>query len=115
MSRIELTDKSKVKTREVILKALNDVSYRERLLNNPKEAINEVYPGYADKETRTVVVYDQTNSNTLFINVSKLEYVLFDGDQDAIELSHEDLDLVAGGKEKDAPPPYSCYSMSGCH
>ena len=109
-NKIELTDESKVKTREVILKALNDASFKERLLNNPKEAINELYPGYAAKETRTVVAYDQTDSNTLFINISDLEYILFDGDQDAIELSQEALDQVAGGIV--APEYSSCKSIS---
>ncbi len=109
-TKIELTDESKVKTREVILKALNDASYRERLLSDPKEAINELYPGYAAKETRKVVVYDQTDSNTLFINVSDLEYILFDGDQDALELSQEILDQVAGGIKE--PEYASCRSIS---
>ena len=110
-TKIELTDESKVKTREVILKALNDASYRERLVNNPKEAINELYPGYAAKETRKVVVYDQTDKNTLYVNISDLEYILFDGDQDAIELSQEDLDQVAGGLQI-APEYSSCKSIS---
>jgi hypothetical protein len=110
-TKIELTDESKVKTREVILKGLNDASFKERLLKNPKEAINELYPGYATKETRKVVAYDQTDKNTLFINVSDLEYILFGGDQDAIELSQEDLDQVAGGVAL-AAEYSSCRSIS---
>lgn len=102
MSKIEFTDESKVKIREVILKSLNDASFKERLLNDPKAAIAELYPALAAKETRKIVVYDQTDKDTIYVNVSAIEYVLFDGDQDAIELSQEDLNLVAGGKEQES-------------
>jgi hypothetical protein len=108
-NKIVLTDESKVKIREVILKSLNDASFKERLLNNPKDAIAEMYPGLIEKETRKIVVYDQTDKDTIYVNVSAVQYVLLDGDQDAIELSQEDLNLVAGGI---AQAELSCYFMS---
>jgi hypothetical protein len=97
-NKIELTDESKVKIREVILKSLNDASFKERLVKNPKAAIAELYPALIEKETRNIVAYDQTDKGTIYVNVSAVQYVLLDGDSDAIELSHEDLNLVAGGK-----------------
>lgn len=102
MSKIEFTDESKVKIREVILKSLNDASFKERLVNNPKAAIGELYPALIEKETRKIVVYDQTDKGTIYVNVSALQYALLDGDSDAIELGQEDLNLVAGGKEQES-------------
>ena len=99
MSKIQLTDDSKVKVREVILKSLNDASFKERLVKNPKAAIAELYPDLIERETRNIVVFDQTDKNTIYVNVSATQYVLLDGDPDAIELTQEDLNLVAGGKE----------------
>ena len=110
MSKIELTDESKVKMREVLLKSLNDASFKERLLDNPKAAIAELYPALIEKETRKIVVTDQTDRDTIYVNISAIQYILLDGDQDALELSKADLDLVAGGKAPDEQ--ISCYIMS---
>ena len=112
-AKIELTNESKVKIREVILKSLNDASFKERLLNNPKGAIAELYPALVEKETRKIVVYDQTDKDTIYVNVSAVQYVLLDGDSDAIELSQEDLNLVAGGLVQDSATG-SCIFLSGC-
>jgi len=112
MSKIELTDDSKVKIREVILKSLNDASFKERLVNNPRAAIGELYPALIEKEKRNIVVYDQTDKNTIYVNVSAVQYVLLDGDSDAIELSQEDLNLVAGGKAEELAAAKSCDFLS---
>ena len=110
-NKIEITDDSKVKIREVILKSLNDASFKERLLNNPKGAIAEMYPALIERETRKIIVFDQTDKDTIYVNVSATQYVLLDGDSDAIELSQEDLNLVAGGKEAEKSE-LSCYFLS---
>jgi hypothetical protein len=111
-NKIELTDDSKVKIREVILKSLNDASFKERLVNNPKAAIGELYPALIEKETRKIVVYDQTDKDTIYVNVSAIQYVLLDGDSDAIELSQEDLNLVAGGQAESEAISKSCQFLS---
>nr|WP_199001614.1 hypothetical protein [Flavobacterium sp. ASV13] len=109
-NKIEFTDESKVKMREVILKSLNDASFKERLVNNPKAAIAEIYPALIEKETRNIVAYDQTDKGTIYVNISAVQYVLLDGDSDAIELSQADLDLVAGGVALEAAK--SCDFLS---
>jgi hypothetical protein len=114
MSKIEITDESKVKIREVILKSLNDASFKERLLKDTKAAVVELYPALTEKLTRKIVAYDQTDKNTIYVNISAAQYALLDGDHDAIELSQEDLDLVAGGVAVDNPAPISCVFLSGC-
>ena len=110
--KIELTDESKVKVREVILKSLNDASFKERLVKNPKAAIAEFYPDLIERETRNIVVFDQTDKNTIYVNVSATQYVLLDGDSDAIELTQEDLNLVAGGAQSQELAVESCYFLS---
>jgi hypothetical protein len=109
-SKIVLTDESKVKSREIILKSLNDASFKERLLNNPKEAVEELYPGYTTRDARKIVICDQTDKDTIFLNVSHLQYALLDGDQDLIELSQEDLDQVAGGVQEEMAMSCSAFS-----
>ena len=112
MSKIELTDDSKVKIREVILKSLNDASFKERLIKDPRAVVAELYPALAEKETRKIVAFDQTDKDTIYINVSAIQYVMLDGDQDAIELSQEDLNLVAGGKAIEQDASSSCQFLS---
>ena len=112
MSKIQLTDDSKVKIREVILKSLNDASFKERLIKNPRAVIAELYPALAEKETRKIVAFDQTDKDTIYINVSAIQYVMLDGDQDAIELSQEDLNLVAGGQAALEAIAKSCSFLS---
>ena len=111
-TKIELTDESKVKMRAVLLKSLNDASFKERLLKNPRAAVAELYPHLIERETRKVVVYDQTDNDTIYVNISALQYALFDGDSDAIELTQKDLDLVAGGQAAAEAVAISCVTFS---
>jgi hypothetical protein len=111
-TKIELTDESKVKMRAVLLKSLNDASFKERLLKNPRAAVAELYPDLIERETRKVVVYDQTDNDTIYVNISALQYALFDGDSDAIELTQKDLDLVAGGQAAAEAVAISCVTFS---
>jgi hypothetical protein len=110
-NKIQLTDESKVKMREVLLKSLNDASFKERLLKDPRSAVAELFPDLIARETRKIVVYDQTDNDTIYVNISALQYALFDGDQDALELTQKDLDMVAGGRAEELSA-ISCVTFS---
>jgi hypothetical protein len=103
-----VSEEKKELVRAVILKALKDASYKERLVNNPMDAIKELYPDFYVGGNKKLVVVDQSDKDTYFVNVSHLSYILFDGDLDEFELTEEELEMVAGG----ATPAYSCYILS---
>lgn len=91
----------------ITLKALKDESYKERLIVNPKEAIQEVSPGF-NEDVVNIVVQDQTSEDTLYLNISPLEASLLYETLDDIELNEEDLEMVAGGMVDD-------NGNCGCH
>ena len=85
----------------VTLKALKDQSYKERLLANPTKAIQEVYPKFKVEGEGEIVIQDQTDTNTLYLNISSLEAGLLYESIEDFELSEEDLEMVAGGQQLD--------------
>lgn len=93
----ELTEEKKEINRKIIGKALSDSSFKERLKKDPINAIREIYPEYYLAENTTLEIVDQTKLGTVYINLSALEYVLYGGDIEDIELTPEQLAAVAGG------------------
>jgi hypothetical protein len=74
----------------LIAKAQEDASFREALISNPRETIrNEVNIGF--DENVKIVVRDQTDASTAYINIPRQP------DIDALELTDEQLEMVAGG------------------
>ena len=76
---------------QVIMKCWQDEAYKARLVANPVEAIREVNPDFSIVEGKTLVVRDQTDAGTLYINVPPMV------DTDDVELSEKELEAVAGG------------------
>ena len=81
-----------------MFKALNDAAYKARLVSNPIEAIKELHPDFTLGGNKKIVVVDQVDNDTYYINLSYLSYALFGGDIEEFELSEEELGMVAGGK-----------------
>lgn len=97
--------------REVIIKAVKDSSYKKRLLEDPISAIREVFPEFAVGGNKKIVATDQTDNETYYLNVSQLSYLLFGGDLEELELSEEELEMVAGGVAAN-PTVGSCNFLS---
>ena len=76
---------------QVIMKCWQDEAYKARLVANPVAAIREINPDFSIVEGKTLVVRDQTDSSTLYINVPPMV------DTDDVELSEKELEAVAGG------------------
>ena len=104
-------DEKKEFFREVIIKAVKDSSYKRRLIENPIEAIREVFPGFTVGGNKKIVATDQTDNDTYYLNVSQLSYLLFGGDLEELELSEEELEMVAGGVAAN-PTLGSCNFLS---
>lgn len=92
----ELPEDKKEFMRVILEKALSDAEYRERLKENTTDAIQEVHPDY-ESGSNEIVIVDQTQLSKTYLNVSPLQYALYGGDLDSIELSPEQLEEVAGG------------------
>ncbi len=93
----ELTEDKKEFARAIIGKALSDNEYKERLMKNPVDAIKEIYPDYYLAENTELKIEDQSGIDCTYLNISPLEFILFGGDIEELELSPEQLEAVAGG------------------
>ena len=73
-------------------KAQEDAQFKKNLLENPVVVI-EVFLGkkIIIPQNKKVVIVDQTDSSTIFINLSAVYST------DDVELNEEQLDIVAGG------------------
>jgi len=93
-----ITEEKKVMLRNIIGAALEDQSFKARLMENPEAAIGELYPGY--KAGKSIVVVDQTNDlKQQYLNVSRMSYAALGGNTEELdlELTEEELELIAGG------------------
>lgn len=76
---------------EVYNKAWNSSEFKEKLIKYPTEALSEVV-GHPLSPDYRFIVEDQSDSNIIYLNIPA-KYSL-----DSIELSDEQLEIVAGGE-----------------
>jgi hypothetical protein len=92
----------------VIKKALSDPSFKQRLLQNPKqvfqEELNAVHKGVQLPKDLNVRVLDESE-NTMYLVIPRAP-----GGVKAGELSDEELEAVAGGRELAASSGISSVS-----
>ncbi|HCN50560.1 MAG TPA: TOMM propeptide domain-containing protein [Chryseobacterium sp.] len=77
----------------IIEKAWSNPEFKKDLINNPSEAISSIVgKELGDKmpDGRKLVVVDQTDANTFFLNIPAQMQV-------DVELKEEELELVSGG------------------
>ena len=88
---MELTDQEKV-LQEVIIKAWEDGSFKQELIESPIEAIEKLTGKKVRiPEGKTLIVRDQSDESTVFINIPAQQNL------DDVELNEEQLEAVAGG------------------
>ena len=94
---------------DVIAKAQEDVAFKKELIANPVEAIEKLTGAKLNlAEGKTIVVRDQTDDSTVFVNIPSKKEV------EDLELNEEQLEAVAGGTSiidliKDIWPPEGCF------
>lgn len=93
-------------------KALEDASFKERLIANPVDAILEVYPEFPGGGDFKIEVVDQSAPRTTYLNISHLQYALIGGEAEELELSEQELEMVSGGLVADREEGFSCYFLS---
>ncbi|MFV0247945.1 MAG: NHLP leader peptide family RiPP precursor [Tenacibaculum sp.] len=95
---MELTKEQKL-FQTVVQKAWEDTTFKQELINNPIEAIENL-TGKRVKlpEGKTVVVRDQTDASVVYINIPA------EPNMEDLELSEEQLEIIAGGGN--VLPPY---------
>jgi hypothetical protein len=89
---LEQQEKGKQLHQELVQKAWESATFKEQLINNPEATIAEI-TGVKSKTTNDIkiVIEDQTDANIIYLNIpQKL-------DLDNLELTEEQLELVAGG------------------
>ena len=91
----------------VVQKAWEDTTFKQELINNPIEAIENL-TGKRVKlpEGKTVVVRDQTDASVVYINIPA------EPNMDDMELTEEQLEIVAGGGSS-TPPVIDDDPLSG--
>lgn len=76
----------------IITKAWEDDTFKQELISDPRKAIESIKGEPIQLlEGKTIVVRDQTDESTIFINIpAKLNTV-------DMELNEEQLEIIAGG------------------
>ncbi len=88
---MEFTKEQKL-LQEVIHKAWEDESFKQELVANPVAAIEKLTGQKVDlPEGKTLVVRDQTNESTVYINIPA------EPNMEDVELNEEQLEAVSGG------------------
>ncbi len=88
---MELTKEQKL-LQQVVQKAWEDETFKQELVNSPLEAIEKLTGEKLNlPEGKTLVVRDQTNESTLYINIPA------EPNLEDLELNEEQLEAVAGG------------------
>jgi len=98
--QFEMNEHEKAKVRNIVGTALEDESFKKRLLENPEAAIRELYPDYQGNPHKSLTIVDQSDEIlTEYLNISRATYVAADGKVEdlTIQLSEEELEMVAGG------------------
>lgn len=79
---------------KVYKKAWEDASFKEKLISNPVDTLNEFTGKKADlPNDKTIVAVDQTNPNHIYINIPAKPHL------EDVELSENQLEMVAGGED----------------
>ncbi|WP_272149794.1 NHLP leader peptide family RiPP precursor [Tenacibaculum aiptasiae] len=82
----------------IIHKAWEDNSFKQHLIENPIDAIkNLTGENVKVPEGKTIVVRDQTDSSFIYINIPA------EPNMDDMELTEEQLEIVAGGGNPTPP------------
>ncbi len=94
---MELTKEQKL-FQTIIQKAWEDAAFKQELIANPINAIENL-TGKRVKlpEGKTIVVKDQTDDSVVYINIPA------ESNMDDMELSEEQLEIIAGGGEINDP------------
>ena len=79
---------------ELVQKAWESATFKEQLINNPKETISE-FSEVRFNEKANIEVEDQTDTNIIYLNIPRSREKL---DLD-LELTDEQLEQVSGGGE----------------
>ena len=80
--------------KQLVSKAWESASFKEQLVNNPNEAIAN-FTGKPDAEIKTtIVVEDQTDVNTIYLNIPARPNL----SNVELELTEEQLEMVSGGE-----------------
>ncbi|MCF2873147.1 MULTISPECIES: NHLP leader peptide family RiPP precursor [unclassified Tenacibaculum] len=94
---MELTREQKL-FQTIVHKAWEDNEFKQQLINNPIPTIeNLTGETIRVPEGKTIVVRDQTDSSIIYINIPA------EPDMDDIELTEEQLEIVAGGGNPTPP------------
>jgi len=75
----------------IISKAWEDEAFKQLLISDPVKAIEQLSGQPLDTKGKTIVVTDQTDPSTVYINIP--------ANPDNVELTDADLEAVAGGGE----------------
>ena len=90
---MEFTQEQKIYA-EVLQKAWENAEFKKELVANPVEAIEKLTGKKMNlPEGKTLVVRDQTDQSTVYINIPAEQKKV-----DDLELSDAQLEVVAGGK-----------------
>lgn len=81
---------------QVIQKAWEDESFKKQLIENPADAIASLTGESISLSGRKLIVRDQTDPDTIFINIPVKKNAMDDA-----ELSEDQLDHVSGGGDPD--------------
>ncbi|WP_086455296.1 NHLP leader peptide family RiPP precursor [Flavobacterium sp. FPG59] len=89
---MEFTQEQKLYA-EIVQKAWEDASFKQELIANPVAAIEKLTGKKMNlPEGKTLVVIDQTDESTVYINIPAVQKKV-----DDVELNEEQLEAVAGG------------------
>ncbi|GAA4043596.1 hypothetical protein GCM10022409_32000 [Hymenobacter glaciei] len=78
-------------TSDLVQKAYENTLFKERLISNPAETIED-FTGNKLQKNVNIVVEDQTNSNHIYLNIPAKPKM------DELELTDEQLEMIAGGE-----------------
>lgn len=86
-----ISDYSKMYS-EIIKEANNNNEFKQKLIDSPKQAINNLYGGRLTfKNNKKIIVEDQTDQSKIFINIPPVI------DIDEVDLTEEQLEVISGG------------------
>lgn len=95
---MELTKEQKL-FQTIINKAWEDEAFKQELINNPYEAIENLTGEKVQLPAgKKLVVRDQTNDEVIYINIPTEQKM------DDVELNEEELEAVAGGQSLPTNP-----------